>query len=230
MERWIRGVFLTVSLAFLILSNRFVNLGRIQGLVVLVELVVLILTLLKFSAYSREELGLGGEFSISRHVLFPFTFFILPLGVVFFVPHADVSPWKFVLYLLNFVLTAGLCEELLFRGLLFASLEERFGGLEAAIGNSVVHWLLHYWVGLNASQLIAALVLSSYRLTFRRIEPLIVTHALWDAVFIALSPRFTGSSALVLMVPFAGALISLLVYFSDTGNTAVGTIDYQNWQ
>ncbi|MCD6559962.1 MAG: CPBP family intramembrane metalloprotease [Palaeococcus sp.] len=34
---------------------------------------------------------------------------------------------EFVLYFVNFLTIAGLWEELVFRGLLFASLEERFG-------------------------------------------------------------------------------------------------------
>ncbi|WP_157868097.1 hypothetical protein [Pyrococcus abyssi] len=51
---------------------------------------------------------------------------MLPLIVVAFLPHKHIPLWKFALYLLNYPLMAGLIEELLFRILLFASLEEGF--------------------------------------------------------------------------------------------------------
>ncbi|WP_456321804.1 CPBP family intramembrane glutamic endopeptidase [Palaeococcus sp. (in: euryarchaeotes)] len=126
---------------------------------------------------------------------------------------------EFVLYFVNFLIIAGLWEELVFRGLLFASLEERFGGGVALVGNSAIHWLFHFAVGLNVSQFIAALTLSSYRLTFRRIEPLILIHALWDTVFVSLTPRFVGSAILpVLVLPLLGALFSILMYITGEGH------------
>ena len=214
MERWVRGTLLTAALTGMILSNLFIDLGYAQRWLDLAELIFLVVAVFRFSGYSREELGLGGEFSLLKHVLFPLAFFILPLVAVLFVPHRSVSPKIFALYFLNYLLIAGLPEELLFRALLFASFEERFGGITALVGNSVIHWLIHFGVGLNMSQLMAALVLSSYRLTFRRIEPLIIAHALWDAVFIALKPSFVGSWSLVIMAPFAGAFLSILIYLA----------------
>ena len=214
MERWLRGVFLTLALTAMILTNKFINLGQVQRLLDLGELIFLIFAVLRLSGYTREELGLGGESNLLKHVIFPFVFFVLPLIVVAFLPHKHVSLWKFALYLLNYLLTAGLVEELLFRGLLFASLEERFGGWVALVGNSLVSWLAHFAIGLNPSQLIAVLILSSYRLAFRRVEPLIVVHALWDAVFIALEPRFPGSWGLIILFPLVGALLSMIIYAS----------------
>ena len=218
MERWLKGVILTLALTAMIISNKFISLGHVQRLLDLGEVIFLVFAVLKLSGYTREELGLGGEFNFVTHVLFPFVFFMLPLIVVAFLPHKHVPLWKFALYLLNYLLTAGLVEELLFRGLLFASLEERFGGWVALAGNSLVSWLAHFAVGLNPSQLISALVLSSYRLAFRRIEPLIAAHALWDAVFIALEPRFPGSWGLIILFPLVGGLLSILIYASGVSS------------
>lgn len=214
MERWVKGVLLTIALTVMLLSNFFIELGNLQRFLDSAELVVLVVAVLKFSGYGREELGLGGEFSVVKHVLFPFTFFILPLTVVLAVPHRSVPPKVFLLYALNYVLVAGIPEELLFRGLLFASLEERFGWKVALLGTAIGHWLAHVLVGINVSQLIASFILTSYRLTFRRIEPLIITHALWDTTFIILKPELIGSSALLIIMPLlGGTLISLIVFF-----------------
>ncbi|NJF25019.1 CPBP family intramembrane glutamic endopeptidase [Thermococcus sp. Bubb.Bath] len=212
MERWSRGVLLTLFLTAMVLSNKFISLGSIHMFLCLGEIIFLVFAVVKLSGYTRGELGLGGEFHPIKHILFPFVFFIFPLVVVAFVPHNAMPPWKFLLYFLNYLIIAGLIEELLFRGLLFASLEERFGGWAALFGNSVIHWLAHFAVGLNISQLIAALILSSYRLAFRRIEPLILVHGLWDAVFIALNPKLLGWWGIVIMFPLVGALFSILVY------------------
>ncbi len=218
MERWFKGFLLTIGLSAMVVSNKFINLGLAQRFLSIGEIAFLVFAVLKLSGYSREELGIGGEFSFAKHVLFPFVFFVLPLAVVVFLPHNVMPLWKFTLYILNFLITAGLVEELLFRGLLFASLEERFGGWIALLGNSAIHWLFHFAAGLNISQLIAALILSSYRLTFRRIEPLIIVHGLWDATFIALKPEFKGSSALLILLPvWGGALLSLIVYLAEKG-------------
>ncbi|WP_457751991.1 CPBP family intramembrane glutamic endopeptidase [Thermococcus sp.] len=204
----------------MLISNRFIDLGEVQRALDLAELAFLIFAVLRLSGYTREELGLGGEFSVARHVLFPFAFFVLPLFVVFFVPHRTVSPGLFALYVINFVLVAGIPEELLFRGLLFASLEERFGWVGALVGATLLHWVAHVFVGLNLSRLVASFVLTSYRLTFRRIEPLIIVHALWDATFIALRPKSVGFSALLLILPvFVGTLLSLIVFFMERGSS-----------
>ena len=218
MERWLRGVFLTLTLTAMILSNKFISLGQVQRLLNLGELIILVFAVLKLSGYTREELGLGGEFNLLKHGLFPFVFFMLPLIVVVFLPHNPIPPWKFALYFLNYLIIAGLVEELLFRGLLFASLEEMFGGWMALVGNSVIFWFAHFAAGLNLSQLIAALILSSYRLAFRRIEPLMAVHALWDAVFIALEPRFPGSWGLIILFPLVGALLSMVIYASGVSS------------
>jgi len=216
MERWVRGTLLTAALTGMILSNLFIDLGYAQRWLNLAELIFLVVAVVRFSGYSREELGLGGEFSVVEHVLFPFAFFILPLTVVLTVPHRSVSPKVFLLYALNFTLIAGIPEELLFRGLLFTSLEERFGWKRALLGTPVIHWLAHILVGLNASQLIASFILTSYRLTFRRVEPLIIVHALWDATFIVLKPELVGSSALFIIIPiFGGTMIALIVYSQE---------------
>ncbi|KUH34719.1 hypothetical protein APY94_00625 [Thermococcus celericrescens] len=201
MERWLKGVLLILALTAMVLSNKFISLGQVHRLLNLGEIIFLVFAVLRLLGYTREKLGLGGEFHFIKHVLFPFVFFMLPLIVVVFVPHNPTPLWKFAPYFLNYLLIAGLVEELLFRGLLFASLEERFNGWSALVGNSVVFWLAHFAVGLNASQLIAALIHSSYRLAFRRIEPLIAVHALWDAAFIALEPRFSGSWGLIIVFP-----------------------------
>ncbi len=218
MKRWLKGVFLTLALTVMVLSNKFINLGQVQRLLDLGELIFLIFAVLRLSGYTREELGLGGDFNFVKHILFPFVFFMLPLIVVVFLPHNPMPLWKFALYFLNYLLIAGLVEELLFRGLLFASLEERFGGWMALVGNSVIFWFAHFAAGLNLSQLIAALILSSYRLAFRRIEPLIAVHALWDAVFIALEPRFPGSWGLIIVLPLGGALLSMVIYASEVSS------------
>jgi len=213
MERWIRGVSLTIVLTLMLLSNRFINLGDVQRVLDLAELIVLIFAVLKLSGYSREELGLGGGFDLVKHVLFPFAFLILPLAVVLAVPHKSVSLKVFLLYTLNFILIAGIPEELLFRSLLLASLEERFGWNVALLGTSISHWLAHVFVGLNASQLIASFILTTYRLTFRRVEPLIIIHALWDVTFVVLKPKFTGYSSLFVIVPLIGGLLLSLFVF-----------------
>ncbi len=218
MERWIKGVLLTLTLTAMIISNKFISLDQVQRLLDLGEVIFLIFAVLKLSGYTREELGLGGELNFVKHVLFPFVFFMLPLIVVVFLPHKSMPPWKFVLYFLNYLLIAGLVEELLFRGLLFASLEERFNGWIALVGNSVIFWFAHFAAGLNLSQLIAALIHSSYRLAFRRIEPLVAVHALWDAVFIALEPRFPGSWGLIIIFPLGGALLSMVIYASGVSS------------
>ena len=220
MERGVKGLALSLVLALMIVSNKFINLGRFQDVLGTLELIILLVAVFRFSGYSREELGIGGEFSCTKHVLFPFVFFIIPLGVVFSVPHNSISLERFVLYFVNFLIIAGLWEELVFRGLLFASLEERFGGGVALVGNSAIHWLFHFAVGLNISQFIAALILSSYRLAFRRIEPLIFVHAFWDTVFVSLTPRFVGSTALpVLVLPLLGALVSIVIFLSSKNSS-----------
>ena len=216
-KRWARGVLLTAALTTMLLSNHIINLGQLQRFLDSAELVFLIFAILKLSGYSRRELGLGGEFSVVKHVLLPLAFFVLPLTVVLTVPHRSVSSKVFLLYAINFILVAGIPEEFLFRGLLFASLEERFGWKVALPGTTIGHWLAHVLVGLNVSQLMASFILTSYRLTFRRVEPLIIVHALWDATFIALKPELVGPSALFMIIPvFGGAVISLLVYFQGS--------------
>jgi membrane protease YdiL (CAAX protease family) len=81
----------------------------------------------------------------------------------------------FVLVLLV-VLGAPVIEELFYRGLVFGSIERRFGGVAAVLGSSVVFALVHFQLYDLLPLFVAGLVFALLRARYGRLGPGIWAH------------------------------------------------------
>lgn len=91
-------------------------------------------------------------------------------------------------FLANVIITAGIGEEILWRGFLFERFRSRFGTSRRANVLAVVitstlfglaHYMSQHWMGVQQA-FIVGLIFGSYFVMKRRIVPLMIAHAAFD--------------------------------------------------
>jgi len=134
------------------------------------ELILIILLKKKIFDYSLEEVGLLKDIDFKKHILIPLIFsvgiYILVLASAGFKIKIIYNPTEYLILLIYYTLYVGVFEELLFRGLFFSALEEKYGAWAILI-SALVFASIH--INNIVFPLIWGLIAGAYRYKYRNI-------------------------------------------------------------
>ena len=145
------------------------------------ELILIILLKKKTLDYSLGEVGLSSDIDFKKHILIPLVFsvgiYILVLASAGFKIKITYNPTEYLILMIYYTLYVGVFEELLFRGLFFSALEEKYGAWAIVI-SALVFASIH--IDNIVFPLIWGLIAGAYRYKYKNITGLILAHGLID--------------------------------------------------
>ncbi len=128
-----------------------------------------------------RELGIG---LLVGCVLYTLSVLVLMLFGIYRIE--GLNPWTFVLPAVVMALSSGVFEELVFRGVVFRSLEDLLGSWAALVGSSLIFGLVHLinpastLVGAISISIEAGLLLAAAYMLTRRLWLSIGFHIAWN--------------------------------------------------
>lgn len=194
-------IFIIVNIAAAILSNVLSNIITVHSIIIIINCCFNILFfLLLISLYIRKGLKKQLEFFRINHVkpspLFIGSSIILPCCVIgfyyFFIEGTlsvnTIKIYEKICFALSIGLSAGVCEEVLFRGYIMKLVEIRWTRTIAAFVPSALFGLLHTTGGMDIIDILQLLLagitvgvmLSSVTYAKDTVNNSIVIHGLWN--------------------------------------------------